>query len=1647
MVMRKVIIFLGILLAFSVTQAQVGPTDSLNRGITRVGKVRNGCDCEKGQKFDTRRGQDTLVPRVTRTGKRLAVKAFAKDSIPGCGTTDEEALVDITVTWTGNYISKITHCGVKYRKSPDHGSGEDCDQDNEWKVIDSTVALCGDFTIRLMLEMLCPGSTYQIFAYVVTIGGDTAKAEERILTKKRNRCGGWKYNDRCEESINGSDSIILVKDIENNWYGVVQIGDQCWLRENMRCKQSPHGHILEADSVGYSETRGIYYQVSDDIPYRYRYDALNLSYRQRGNLYNWPAVVDTSDLVTELPPGVRRGICPEGWHVPNIYEWYKMISASLTDVPDLEVYLNDDIPCPYGGHEGMFCGDSVVRMSFGCDWPMSHFNDFPGGYMDDPSHRNSSGFAALPANNVQPDGSLGYTNHGEFINVANFWLATPEKGSATQSYSWHIDDNRRGVSTFARPRKRGFSVRCIRDQLTIAVNPSNGKFCVPSTVTYTPKVAMENTGDYKFYWSVIPKNGTADATPIIENVEANPFVFAHTEEGIQKIICHAVKTVPIYTDDPTADLEDSIFVAGADKCTIIKANPSLSSVCIGETVTFTAEVPGVNLAEDYLLSWKMNGNDLDDPSLSDLNIIMGIKDTSFTCTFPTTLTKDSTFTISVQLTPVSGGDCTLDICEDIRTMTVSTKMPSLTVCSDCDAQGFVIKKAQITYSNTVAPNSVIWRDKDHNAISYKRKENDTVKISVYNGPYSIEMTSTAGCRYTMPNVVLKPTKIGCKVEGIKQHDTVEQGPTADSIYYVLDHEHNRYSTMQIGLNRCWMKENLRTTTSPSDPSLYIVGSKDMEVDLPYTSRLACWYKNDSTANSHYGLLYNWCAAADTTNDESADPWNCSLPVNHRGICPTGWHLPTNQEWTELETYLNGDEYSTFSADTIAGMLSGSCDWKVSTIHHTPGNYHDSLWAASGFTVLPAGQFAISEGSTKMEGLGTSAKFWTASQGNANSHAVYHGLDYNKPMVTRSDLDKSMGLSVRCVRDIPQMAIDRRALDNCTYQMFASFSSSDANAYYYEWKINNNLQSSHTSEMEFAFEETVTQYHIVCHAMVPGTTDPAFKDSTDITLNNWPPSISTCIDDVFGSIKVMDAPNVASAVWLDSNDQEISTVIKGYVSTEPLNGRYAVRMYNKKQLACLSDTVTVEVRPATYCIVSAKNSNIEIGPSDNPDRIDSLLDNDGNAYPVVQIGSRCWTKENMRTATGVRSNNPANSCTNGTLNNNLPRYYDNCATTMTLKQRGYLYNWNAANLVCPPGWKLPNAQEWADMANTVMDNQNKTCMLAGSCEWTANSTSNAAGNYSAPDRNISGFTIVPAGTSGNDGKFAYMYTGANFWTSDRGSSNGKAKRVVFDNNRPYMTTNEKETEIGLSVRCMRDIPNLANQCYKSNNSNEILNSENPSLIDSVQNIEGKWNYGVVQIGGLCWLRENLRDTVGLTDAMVTTVKGTVDSTVAYYYHYDTLNTPHAPYIPLKESGLLYNWKAAKQAICPAGWHLPSRNEWLMLSDQAATTDMLAGTDYWVLGSNSATDGCPYYCNTTSFPENCNKLGFTLVPAGNMQVGVTYQEDGTLDYAYRAANFWTSDANPSTQNTAYYTVFDSHQNYMRNDYRPTERGFSVRCVRNY
>ena len=199
---------------------------------------------------------------------------------------------------------------------------------------------------------------------------------------------------------------------------------------------------------------------------------------------------------------------------------------------------------------------------------------------------------------------------------------------------------------------------------------------------------------------------------------------------------------------------------------------------------------------------------------------------------------------------------------------------------------------------------------------------------------------------------------------------------------VLDVDGNTYKTVKIG-TQVWMAENLKTSKY-SDGSTIPKITDDTEWNNNTTGAW-CYYDNDAANNAKYGKLYNWYAVSKTTN-------------GNKNVCPTGWHVPTDAEWTVLIDYLGGQ-------DVAGGKLKevGTTNWNSPNTDAT----NTSL-----FTVLPGGaRFYVGN----YFDFGNSGGWWSSSEDNTYS-AWYRNLSYAHGSAYRNSANKGIGFSVRCLRD-------------------------------------------------------------------------------------------------------------------------------------------------------------------------------------------------------------------------------------------------------------------------------------------------------------------------------------------------------------------------------------------------------------------------------------------------------------------------------------------------------------------------------------------------------------------------------------------------------------------------------------------------------
>ena len=202
-------------------------------------------------------------------------------------------------------------------------------------------------------------------------------------------------------------------------------------------------------------------------------------------------------------------------------------------------------------------------------------------------------------------------------------------------------------------------------------------------------------------------------------------------------------------------------------------------------------------------------------------------------------------------------------------------------------------------------------------------------------------------------------------------------------------DNNVYKTVIVG-NQEWMAEDLKylpsvigpSTSSPSISYYYVY-------DYDGTNIV------DAKATAHYdayGVLYNWPAAMNMAESSTANPSGV------QGVCPSGWHLPSDAEWTELTKYLDGEE------------VAGDKLKETGTTHWNSPN--ENATNETGFTALPGGYRANS--GTFLH-IGQFGHWWGATEANAND-AWSRFINYNSSSVDSYYGSQEVAYSVRCIKD-------------------------------------------------------------------------------------------------------------------------------------------------------------------------------------------------------------------------------------------------------------------------------------------------------------------------------------------------------------------------------------------------------------------------------------------------------------------------------------------------------------------------------------------------------------------------------------------------------------------------------------------------------
>lgn len=259
--------------------------------------------------------------------------------------------------------------------------------------------------------------------------------------------------------------------------------------------------------------------------------------------------------------------------------------------------------------------------------------------------------------------------------------------------------------------------------------------------------------------------------------------------------------------------------------------------------------------------------------------------------------------------------------------------------------------------------------------------------------------------------------------------TITPGVSCPGTPTVTDYDGNTYNTVQIG-TQCWMKENLKTTHYSNGVNIPLGNGLLGSTTIGYY-----YYPNNETTNkSFYGLLYNWAAVmngADTTN---------LVPSGVQGICPTGWHVPSDNEFVVLVDYLhdNSEYLCGTNQNYLAKSLADSIGWRWTSSDSAAYQYNtgvscfvgnqQSMNNSTSFSARPAGRaYAGTESwatNTTYSGYSEYTYFWTTTSmsyisssytTNRSTYGLYFAsAEIETPYYLNSS--RLYGLSVRCLKD-------------------------------------------------------------------------------------------------------------------------------------------------------------------------------------------------------------------------------------------------------------------------------------------------------------------------------------------------------------------------------------------------------------------------------------------------------------------------------------------------------------------------------------------------------------------------------------------------------------------------------------------------------
>ena len=576
-----------------------------------------------------------------------------------------------------------------------------------------------------------------------------------------------------------------------------------------------------------------------------------------------------------------------------------------------------------------------------------------------------------------------------------------------------------------------------------------------------------------------------------------------------------------------------------------------------------------------------------------------------------------------------------------------------------------------------------------------------------------------------------------------------------------------YTTVLIG-SQCWMRQNINVGVRID--SLLSQGASCSLIQK------YCYNNNELNCNA-YGGLYQW-------NQTMCG----STTAGAQGICPTGWHIPTHDEFTTLER-----------AVCTSGTCATDFPYNTTTTGWRGTNEGTNLKTIDSFHF--SGLLAGYRGTNGyFDNLSSSAFFWSSVQSSSNAWDRLYS-DYTT--VNRNPDGKAYGFSVRCLKDTSLIVSATASPNPATAYQTVTFSatpSGGTGTYSYIWAgacsgASQTCQTSFSTAGSYTATVIVTSGTQTVPASATVTVQNSAKAITAFNFNTLSPAVIGTVTEGNRTI-ALTVPYGTNVTAL------VPTITITGASVSPASG-----------------TANNFTNPQTYTVTAVDNTTQAYTVTVTVSALlwtcgDNLIDTrDGRAYTTVLIGSQCWLAQNLNVGTRI-----GGGTTQGTSCSSIQKYcYSN--TDSNCDTYGGLYQWYQAMCgsascngtgsgqpacttpvvgICPTGWHIPSHYEWTQLELSVC--------TSGSCvtdfPYDTSTTGWRGTNESTrlQSGGSAGFNGLFAGYS-DSGYFFNLHSRGLFWSSLQYFSLAWNRYLLLGNAQVGRFTDTKS--YGFSVRCIKN----------------------------------------------------------------------------------------------------------------------------------------------------------------------------------------------------------------------------------------------------